>query len=474
MNNKEVHMKRIGKTLLAVLSAGMMTSTLASCGSSKPEITLWVGEESVAFYQKVCNEFEKEQDFGYSIRVVASDAGSIAGPFVADNTACGDIVTVAHDNIGKFAQKQLIRGINDPELLAQIEADNPDTYKEVIKSVYGKDTSTKYTFGVPYISQTLFLMYNKTYISEEQAKTFEGLKEAVDAANAANPALNASAVTSKGSDGFNFSFTLLARNAQTKETSLKLYENLVKTETYAQGDDTVANLKWINDATTNQNLFTFPNSSGFQTMLNTGSALSVIGGAWMYGACVKAMGGEDKVGIATIPTWTLQERHVEGTTIPAGTVMQGGSFADCKAFVINGAISSDKYQPIQKLLKHLSSKEVQNKSFLEAYNVPAYEGYMEYIETIKDQVPANIYNLAKAQDKMAEFGIPQPFVTSTLNNYYYMQGADGIYSTVVEDEKTTDRKIREALWNMEYIWKWGDNSKATVPEVLPGSTDKQS
>ena len=55
-----------------------------------------------------------------------------------------------------------------------------------------------------------------------------------------------------------------------------------------------------------------------------------------------------------------------------------------------------------------------------------------------------------------------------------MQGADGIYSTVVEDKKTTDRKIREALWNMEYIWKWGDNSKATVPEVLPGSTDKQS
>ncbi len=465
-------MKKFGKLFVAVLSAGMIASTVAACSNSKPEITLWVGEESVEFYERVTKEYEKANNFAYRVRVVASDAGSVAGSMIGDNTACGDIITVAHDNIGKLAQKQLIRGINDTELLAQIENDNPEAYKDVIKSKYGK-SEEKYTFGVPYISQALFLMYNKRYINETQAQTFEGIKEALDAANAANPNLHASGITLKGTDGFNFSFTLLARNNETKETSLELYRDLSKTNAYAQGDDTVANLRWANQAVKDGTLV-FPNSSGFATMMNTGSALGVIGGAWMYKAAADAVGGADNLGLAMIPTWTLTEEQVAGTSIEAGTVIRGGTFADCKCFIINGAIANAKYEPIQELLKYISSIDVQKQSYVECKNVPAFKGSDQYIESVKDEVDTNTYALGKLQGAMAEYGIAQPFVTATLNNYYYGMGADGIYKSAIEKDGITEREIREALWNMEYIWKWGDITGTTIPEVLPGSTDKQS
>ena len=113
----------------------------------------------------------------------------------------------------------------------------------------------------------------------------------------------------------------------------------------------------------------------------------------------------------------------------------------------------------------------------EAMNVPAYKGSMEYIESIKADIDPNAYQLAKAQTEMAKYGIPQPFVTATLNNYYYQSGAPDLYKNlIIIDDKTegddTIRKVREVLFTIEYVWKWGNGTvdKLVIPEVLPGDT----
>ena len=110
-------------------------------------------------------------------------------------------------------------------------------------------------------------------------------------------------------------------------------------------------------------------------------------------------------------------------------------------------------------------------------NVPAYKGAMEYIESVKSEIDANVYELAKAQSQMAQFGIPQPFVTATLNNYYYQNGAPDLYKNliIIDERDESDgslRKVREVLYTIEYVWKWGNGTldKVVIPENLPGDT----
>ena len=475
-----MNFKKIG-VALATLGT---TIALASCGGgnkSGGEISLWVGNESVNFYKEAVKDFlAQNSNFGYSINVVAADTGTIAGSMVSDNTACGDIITVAHDNIGKLAQRSLIKPLTDEGLLQQIEDDNPATYKDVIRSTMAESTD-KYVFGSPYISQALFLMYNKQYVTEEQAKTFEGLKEAALALRETDTSKKGDihGCTLAGTDGYNFSFTLLARKVSDNSTTLKIYEGLEKANCYCQGDDTVAVTRWAQDAFRNGTL-EWPNDSGYATMMQTHTALAVVGGAWHYNAVVSAIGAEN-VGLALIPTFTLTADHVAETTVPANTQMRGGTFADCKCFVINGASDGTKYAAEQQLIKHLSSKDVQNKSFKEALNVPAYKDAMNYIESVKDSIEPNAYKLAKVQSEMGQFGIPQPFVTATLNNYYYQAGAPDLYKNlIIIDDKTEGdgslRKVREVLFTIEYIWKWGNGTvdKLVIPEVLPGDTSTKA
>ena len=475
-----MNFKKIG-VALATLGT---TIALASCGGgnkSGGEISLWVGNESVNFYKEAVKDFlAQNSNFGYSINVVAADTGTIAGSMVSDNTACGDIITVAHDNIGKLAQRSLIKPLTDEGLLQQIEDDNPETYKDVIRSTMAESTD-KYVFGSPYISQALFLMYNKQYVTEEQAKTFEGLKEAALALRETDTSKKGDihGCTLAGTDGYNFSFTLLARKVSDNSTTLKIYEGLEKANCYCQGDDTVAVTRWAQDAFRNGTL-EWPNDSGYATMMQTHTALAVVGGAWHYNAVVSAIGAEN-VGLALIPTFTLTADHVAETTVPANTQMRGGTFADCKCFVINGASDGTKYAAEQQLIKYLSSKDVQNKSFKEALNVPAYKDAMNYIESVKDSIEPNAYKLAKVQSEMGQFGIPQPFVTATLNNYYYQAGAPDLYKNlIIIDDKTEGdgslRKVREVLFTIEYIWKWGNGTvdKLVIPEVLPGDTSTKA
>ena len=172
------------KVIASILLLIMIVSVFASCGASSSTdnvIRVWVGEESVAFYKAVCEEYLTDHpDFGYTIDVKGMDTGSIAGTIATDPKAAADIYTVAHDNIGKLAATQCAKPIGDQSLIDQVLADNPEPFQNV---VYSTLNGQKYLYAVPYISQALFLYYNKALVTEEQAASFEGLREAAIAAN---------------------------------------------------------------------------------------------------------------------------------------------------------------------------------------------------------------------------------------------------------------------------------------------------
>jgi arabinogalactan oligomer/maltooligosaccharide transport system substrate-binding protein len=490
-------MKKFMTLLLAIV---MVLGLLAGCGGgneTQPNnnnnpatnpapgtndngiIRVWVGEESAEFYQKICDQYIKDHpDFGYKIEVKGMDTGSVAGTITNDPTAAADIYTVAHDNIGKLAATQCAKPITEQSLIDQVLADNPASFQGVI---YSTLNNQKYLYGVPYISQALFLYYNKALVTEEQAKSFEGLQEAAKAAGT-------KAITVTGDDGFNMSFALLARKVSDKSTTVKIYEGAEsvaggsKGSSNCQGDDTVAIYRWLQAFAADPNGFKWASPDGWDADLDKDNkgVLAVIGGAWHYNTAKAAL-GETNLGITMIPTFKLTAASVEGLAgVKAGDEYRGGTFADCKCFMINANSEPSKYAKEQELIKYLSSKEVQNQSYLEVLNVPAYVGAADYIKKCFEEgkVTESQYNLAAMQVSMAEWGIPQPFVTGTLNTYYYSKNAPAVLRAVIDktaypttgdkvlDETESLAGIRKALYLVEYLWMHGVTPKE-FPATFP-------
>ena len=435
---------------LFLLTALMFSIMIAAvgCGSSSP-LTIWVGSESVDFYTNKMTEYVEnynathEKEFPFEVAVKAVDTGTAASTFLDDSDAGADIFTVAHDNLGKLiAGSSSIAPVTDTALLAQIEADNPQTFLNVIK---GTVDGTEYTFGVPYIAQSLILYYNKAYITPEQVQTWEGIWEA-----ARNN--NKQALSLTGTDGFNNSFLLLATQYDNHYTSLELYKDGIQENCFATGDDTIAKLKWGQRFFTDEFGAKAPTESGWEVELTDEISLSVIGGAWRFTAANAALG--ENLGIAPLPTFTLTEADAYGQAA-AGTVYKSGTFADTKMFVMKK--NSDKADYLQDILLFLSSKEVQEESFIAAQNLPAYKNASVEFDAFKeDTLEAK---LATAQVDMFEWGIPQPFgYNSKFNTYYYSKGAPDLILDILENkdgEFSTDQAIYDQMLIVESLWKTG-------------------
>jgi arabinogalactan oligomer/maltooligosaccharide transport system substrate-binding protein len=440
--------------LLAFLSTAVVT--LAGCGAPKP-ILIWVGTESEEFYVSAMEEYianweeENGTEFPNEIRVVGTDA-TAAAKFVQDPEAGADILQIPHDNLGKLtAGSSVIGPITDQILLDSIYENSPDSFHNVIKATVG---GTEYTFGVPIIAQSLVLYYNTEFVSETQVQTWEGLLEAAQQASSGNDQKQAMMLV--GEDGFNNSFLLLGMDAETKATSLRLYEDKDINDNYALGDDTVARLKWGQRFFTDPNGGARPSSSGWQVALKDELVLSTISGAWNGNAVRTALGSN--FGVARLPRFTITEADAYGE-VASGTVMQSGTFADTKMLVMKKNSPYAEY--LQDILKYLSSPEIQEQSFIEAENLPAYKNAAEEFESMATN------ELAKKQIEMFEYGRPQPFGADALFNfYYYSKGAPALLMEILinqDDDKPkdgtgdfgTDEAILAQLQKIQNIWITG-------------------
>ena len=454
---------KIKKLLISSAVIASCVGLTACGGGKKNTITIAVGDESAVFYQELLNKYvEEHPEFGYKVEVIGADTGTAAQTIINDPEAAADIYTVAHDNIGKLVEANCALPLVDSGLTGQILADNPDAFKGVIYAT-GIGMSEPSIFAAPYISQALVLMYNKAKVSAEQAKTFEGLV-------AAGKANNSKSLAITGTDGFNFSFTVLARQAADNKTSVKLYENAQKNACYFQGDDVVATVQWAQDFFADPNGGHWPTDAGWISDAQAGKIVACIGGAWQFADWEGAVGSTN-AGYTVLPTFEVNAEQVKGTSVKAGTKFQAGSFVDCKCLMLNAYAHESKYDACQELIKYMTSKEVQNKSFKAANNLPAYSGATEYIKTIQNDLPRTHFEGAMAQAGMNEFGIAQPFLSSVLNTYYYSKKAPELYVSMLNNttgEFSTTDAIRKGLYRIEHIWQKGSEpAAADIPATLP-------
>lgn len=436
------------KKVLGLTLVLASTIALASCGGSDP-LTIWVGTESVDFYTQAMADYAAAykqrtgEDFPHEISVKGVDTGAAATTYLEDMEAGADIFTVAHDNLGKLTRgSSSIAPVTNNQLLNQIKNDNPEIFLDVIKA---NVAGTEYTFGVPYVAQSLVLYYNKKFLNEQDVLSWEGIL-------AKAQQNNKQALSLTGTDGFNNSFILLAKKVSDGSTTLKLYENGDVNLNYALGDDTIAKMKWGQWFFNHPNGAKRPTSSGWQVELADEKSISLISGAWHFNAVRSALGSN--LGIAQLPTFKITNDQSFGT-IAAGTEFKSGTFADAKIFVMKK--NSEKSEHLEDILVYLSSKEIQEKSYIAAQNLPAYKNALSEFASMKADTLEN--RLGKIQIEMFDHGIPQPFgFDSRFNLNYYQKGAPDLILEILENVDgnfTTFDQIKSQLQIVQNIWITG-------------------
>lgn len=440
------------KLIVGMAMAVLGTFLLVACGGKGNNIEVWVGVESLEFYTEQAETFkanyetEHGKKLGFNIKIYGMDTGRAATNFMDDPSQGADLFTIAHDNLGKLISgSSSIAPVKSEALLAQINADNPEAF---IEAATGTVNNKSYVFGIPYVAQALVLYYDKEAISEEQVKTWEGIMEAAQAADT-------KAMTITGEDGYNNSFLVLAENATTGETSLKLYPNGVAEDSFGSGDDTVSIMKWGQRFFANPNGGLFPTGDGWEVSLQNKKTLSVISGAWHYNAAVKALGS--RLGIATLPEFTITAEDAYGS-VEAGTKFRSGTFADTKMFVMKKGMSEEKQAVVEALAMFFSNKDVQEASYIAANNLPAYKNAATEFESMQGDSMQVI--LARKQIEMFNHGIAQPFgKEQRFNTYYYSKGAPELIKDILSNEKekyNTHEDIKAELQVIERIWQTGE------------------
>lgn len=462
------------KTLIMTLVMLLSCVVLAACGEKTKEPTeepapasdlvIWVGSESVKFYEKVMVEYEEAyktkngKDFPGNIKVIGMDTGSAADSYLNDTEAGADIFTVAHDNLGKLlAGSGKIAAIKSKSLLDQMESTNPDAFLDVCY-LQAEDGSSAQYYAAPIISQALVLYYNKEIFAGKEAKlaTWEGIME-VAAEN------NAMATSFSGTDGFNYSCFLLAQPysedaiaAFGKQGTLQIYKGGVQANCMGYGDDQVAISKWA------QRFILHPNgrnkaitsSDKWSNELTNGKAITMVGGAWHLNN-IKAALGDDNYGVVELPRFTLTEADAYGKA-KAGMVFHSGSFFDAKCLVKKA--DSEWAEYLDDIIEFLTSDDIQERSYKECANLPASMN----IEIGADDP------LGAAQLAQTKYGMAQPFgFKQKFNTYYYSKGAPDLYVAIHQNTKgeyETDAAILAKLQEASYIWAKGKNP--SNPEEL--------
>jgi maltose-binding protein MalE len=433
------------KKILAIAFIVITAFTLMACSGDKGPVVIWVGEEVQEFYQEQADDYivyynsNHDSEFPFEIEVRAADTGTAAGVFLDDTSAGPDILTVAHDNLGRLiGGSPAIAPIENADLISQIQSQNPESFLNVIKGDYEGQT---YTFGVPYEAQALILYYNAAYLTPTDVESWEGIW-----AKATELEMNSTTVT--GQDGFNNSFLVLATNATTGEPVTKIYEGGDLQETSFVNDEAISVIKWGQRFFSDIYGAVQASDSGWQVDLDNEQTLSLVGGSWHFNAAQAALG--DDLGVAKLPTFTLTADDVYGD-VAANTVMQSGTFTDTKMFVMNRRSSKLNY--LEDILLYLSHKDIQEESYLQNGTLPAYKDALEEFEGMDGSDIRT--QLAIAQIEMFNYGRPQPFgIEARFNVYYYQRQAPELLFELLsnKDEFNTDALVIARMQEIENTW----------------------
>ena len=410
-------------------------------GVEQGYIEIVVPYELTYFYQRMIDEYieaynlsdDNPYRYPHHIEVIGED---ISAMYMEDMfTDYGaDIVALPEPSLGKFINDlDVLAPIQSPELIAFM-MEHIDS--EIVEALVFNDQY----YGAPYSMESLFLYYNKSYLSETDVLTWEGIWKI-----AKENEIYSTAITSI--DNYNNNFLLLSSFDNTEIRPVTLFEGGLNTNTDFVNDGAISVMKWGQRFFSDPNGVITPEYYSWQYEFAYENVLSFIGGAWHYNEAYDILG--ENLGIAVLPRFTLTAEDVYGT-ITEGTVMQSGAFTDGKVFVKNKLSYELDY--LDDIIAYLVSIEVQEEA--------VYYGVTPSIQSAKTDFESLAYNdtyneMMTVQLEMVHQGLPQPFKAVQRNmELYYMSDTAWMIYDMLKDNiyYDTDEAIITLMQEVEDIW----------------------
>ena len=181
-------MKKIIALLLAVL---MLASVLAACGGNNNNtqsnntaegdifhgednisLLVWAPEAAVELTQSLCNDFiAAHSDKKITIEVKPQEEGDVAAQILNDPEVAGDVFSFACDQMNRLDKSKVLDPLPEANATAVKERDSEASVEAA--------TLNNELLAYPETGENgYYLVYDKSVVTDEDAKTLEGVLEA--------------------------------------------------------------------------------------------------------------------------------------------------------------------------------------------------------------------------------------------------------------------------------------------------------
>ncbi len=323
---------------IAVLATAFASLAMTACGGNSggktnaKTINYWCPETDTQFLAGLVNEFKAANpDLGYDFKLLSNvGEGDIKKELTKDIKAAADLFMIADDNI---------RGSVAARALAEVPAADAAAYKisDGEAAVDAMSINGK-VYGYPYRADNGYVLYyDKQIVSDDQAKSVEGIIAACEDAGAV--------FDWNITNGWYAPAPLFANGVQLFYEEDGDFNADALTSQAAQDAMLALNTAWtghvgvsVLDALNNSN-FGIP---------GTGRVGACI--CWNdYGTFKNAVGAEN-VGVAPLPTLQIN-----------GTAKSLYSFLGYKGVAIKSGLSAEKLEVAQSFAKFITSETAQKK-----------------------------------------------------------------------------------------------------------------
>lgn len=390
------------KKFLAVLMAAVMCASLAGCGekqskntsgdasqpkqekegsdASKEEaikttLTVWSpsedqSEEQGKWLQTMCEQFLKEHPnwditFKYGVCPEAEAKATVT----QDVEAAADVYMFANDNLADLISANAISKLGG-ETAEYVKSTNSQSIVDSV-SVDGN------IYGVPFTTNTWFMYYNKSVISEEEAGNLDKMMEK-------------GKVSFPLSNSWYLAAFYLANGGTMYGDGTDESAGIV-----FNGENGIAVTNYLVDLVGNKNFVNDADGVGLSG-LRDGSIHAMFSGSWDFSAVKEALG--DNFAVKSLPTITID-----------GSEKQLMAFAGSKAIAVNP--NSEYPQVSVALAMYLGGVEAQKSHYELRSVVPCNSQLLEDSAVKQD-------TLVTAQNEtFNNTSIIQPFVPA-MSNYW--------------------------------------------------------
>lgn len=330
--------RKICRLFLGILCA----TALTGCGPStetnsadkspkKVELVVWGAEEDTELMNQIIQNFKTnyqgEADFQISFEVQSES--QCKDVLLGDLEKGADVFTFADDQLNALAAA----GALDP-------VENADKIiSQNLSSAVEAATVNNQLYAYPLTADNgYFLYYNKRYISEEQAKTLDGILTAASS--------NGKLFTMDWSSAW-YVYSFFGN------TGLQVGLNDDGITNYCTWNETTGDIRGIDVAQSMLHIAKSPGFSnrtdeGFLKGVKDGSVIAGVSGVWNSVAVKEAWG--DDTGAAKLPTYTCNQSQI-----------QMASFSGCKLIGVNAYSENPKWAA--RLAEWITNEENQRLRF---------------------------------------------------------------------------------------------------------------